>query len=75
MSLTYVVPPKPAKPFAKGDAVRIMDRTGNEIGQTVVVSAWHHRVTTRDGRDWTTDGWWLDDGHAYPFPTIQHVNN
>ncbi len=71
MALTYKVPPKLVRPFKVGDYVGVFSHEGIEISRTIVTRVTTLRVTTKDGRDWDDDGWWLDDGHAYPFPYIR----
>jgi len=73
MALTYKVPPKLDRKLAVGDAVSVFSRDGIEISRTVVSRVSTLRITTKDGRDWDDDGWWLDDCHAYPFPYIRQI--
>jgi len=73
--LTYIPAPKPQRPFAKGDVVRVVDREGDARGMLAIIRVLKTRVVTSDGRRWDLDGWWMDEGgRAYPFPTIQHSN-
>lgn len=69
--LTYVVPDDPPRPFQTGDVVEVMDRRGVVIGEQRVTKAADDLVTTDDKRNWTSDGWWLGENGAYPFPWIR----
>ena len=69
--LTYVVPAKPRKPFAKGEFVDVMDREGNRMDTVRVVRAGKKTVGTDCGRKWTQSGWWQSETAAYPFPWIR----
>lgn len=72
--LTYIPPAPPARPFAKGDAVEVLDRTGNVIGHQVVIRASEKTVRTDCGRSWTQRGKWIGTAGVWPFPSIRLTN-
>lgn len=74
VSLTYIEPEVPAKPFAKGDAVQVMDREGNVLSTRKIVRVRKTFVQTDCNREWTPEG--LFSGvrrEGIPFPWIRHA--
>lgn len=72
MTLTYVLPTTPRRPFAKGDFVDVMDREGARLSTQQVVLIDGHWVVTCCGRMWTQKGYWVGDTGTWPFPWIKH---
>ena len=71
MTLTYIPPTKPSRPFKVGDIVDTMDREHNRMGTVKVVRAGPRIVKTSCGRTWSPRGWYV--GHnEWPFPWIRH---
>lgn len=71
MSLTYVVPTAPSRPFAVGDLVDVMDREGKRMSTTRVMRAGPKIIKTRCKRTWSPRGWYVGHGE-WPFPWIRH---
>lgn len=72
MTLTYVAPTKPSRPFKRGDIVDVMDRDGKRLSTYKITHASKRRVLTDCGRSWDQRGWWLGANGSYPFPWIRH---
>lgn len=72
MTLTYVRPTKPSRPFERGDFVDVMDRLGNRSETRKVVRAGKYVVLTDCGRRWDQRGFWRGENGSWPFPWIRH---
>ncbi len=80
--LTYQVPPKLKRPFRVGEVVAVCDRNGEPMSQLVVARAGKKVIRLRDDdRQFrASDGWWIGDERAWPWPSIrqlrkaEHVN-
>jgi hypothetical protein len=72
VTLTYVVPTTPSRPFERGDFVDVMDRDGRRESTRKVVYAGPQVVRTDCGRRWDQRGYWIGENRAWPFPWIRH---
>ena len=69
--LTYVPCVPPARPFAVGDVVEIINRNGTVIGEERIVATGSRGVRTKGGRQWDLSGQWSDGSRSWPFPSIR----
>lgn len=72
LTLTYVMPTKPSRPFVRGDIVDVMDREGKRMSTRKVVRVQGHWVVTDCQRMWTQNGYWVGSAGTWPFPWIKH---
>lgn len=73
MTLTYVVPTKPSRPFVRGDFVDVMNRDGRRLSTRRVKRAGKRIVVTDCERRWEqSNGYWVGETGSFPFPWIRH---
>jgi hypothetical protein len=72
VSLTYIPPTRPSRPFKTGDIVDTMDREHGRMETVKVVRATRYYVRTSCGRRWTYLGYWVGENGVWPFPWIRH---
>ena len=73
MTLTYVVPRPIGKPFETGEVVEFCNRDMKVLSEVKIARAGKRIVRLVDGRTFrASDGWYVGDGGAYPFPSIRH---
>lgn len=72
-AMTYIEPPPLPRPFVRGDTVQVMNRDHTPCqGVHRVVYAGKKVVRIEDGRRYrATDGWWIGDTAAWPFPWLR----
>ena len=74
MTLTYKVPRSIKTPFTTGETVDVCNRDLETMSQVKVRRAGPRVVTLVDGRQFrATDGWWIGEDRAWPFPSIRHA--
>lgn len=74
--MKYLVPKTIRKPFVTGEVVEVCDRHLNEMGHVKIKRAGPKVVALEDGRRFrSSDGWWIGETRAWPFPSIRHMTN
>lgn len=73
--LTYQVPPELTRPFRTGEVVAVCNRNGETMSRLTVERA-GKKVIRLEGdarRFRASDGWWIGDTDAWPFPSIRQL--
>lgn len=73
MTLTYKVPKPIISPFQTGEFVDVCDRDLKTMSRVKIKRAGKKVIRLVDGRTFrASDGWWIGDDRAWPFPSIRH---
>lgn len=74
MTLTYKVPKPIKSPFVTGEVVDVCDRDLHTMSAVKIKRAGKRVIRLADGRTFrASDGWWIGDTQAWPFPSIRHA--